>query len=145
MSQLPISRGYSLVELMIVLVVASVLAAIAYPSYRSHLMQGAIPQATGGLALYAMRMEEYYQDHRSYRDANKACGAAAPATEKFSFSCAVDSTGQTYLLTATGAGTDLSAFKYTLDELGNEKTTALPEGWGTVPANCWIQKRNGSC
>lgn len=138
-------QAYTLVELMIVLVIAGILGAVAYPSYRDHLIRGAIPQATGGLALYAMRMEEYYQDNRSYTDSNKACGATAPVTEKFSFSCKPDSTGQSYVLTATGAENDLAAFSYTLDHNGNENTIALPKDWGTVPVNCWIQKKSSSC
>ena len=138
-------QGYSLVELMIVLVIASILAAIAYPSYRDHLIEAAIPQATGGLAVYAMRMEEYYQDNRRYTGSNKACGVTAPATEKFSFSCKADSTGLGYVLTATGTTGDLTAFSYTLDQNGNEKTIALPRDWGKVPIDCWIKKKSSSC
>ena len=130
---------------MIVLVISSILAAIAYPSYRDHLIEAAIPQATGGLALYAMRMEEYYQDNRSYVDSTNACGATAPATEQFSFSCEPDSTGQSYVLTATGASGDLESFSYTLDHNGNEMTIAMPTNWGSVPVNCWIRKKSSSC
>ena len=129
---------------MIVLVIASVLAAIAYPSYREHLIRGALPQATGGLSLYAMRLEEYFQDRRSYRNADEACGVAPPMTQAFNFSCVPGDGGNSFLITATGRTGDLAAFSFTLDHLGNQRTIALPQSWGRAPADCWVQRR-GPC
>ena len=139
------SPGFSLVELMIVLVIASILGAVAYPSYRDHLMRTAIPEATGGLSLYSARLEEYYLDHRSYAGSSGACALPSPGTQRFSFSCEAKNNGQSYLLTASGVSGDLASFSFTLDQNGNEQTIHLPAGWGNVPANCWIQKRQASC
>ena len=136
--------GFSLIELMIALVIASLLATVALPAYRDHMIRGAIPQATGGLSLFAMRMEEYYQDHRSYANGTN-CGAAAPASEKFSFSCATASEGQSYVLTAVGIAGDLTEFSYTLDQTGAARTVTLPAAWGNVPVNCWIIKKSATC
>ena len=77
--------GFTLVELMIVLVIASILGAIAYPSYRDHLTRAGIPEATGGLSLYAARLQEYYLDHRSYQGSEGRCALPAPDAGKFSF------------------------------------------------------------
>ena len=136
--------GFSLIELMIALVIASLLATVALPAYRDHMIRGAIPQATGGLSLFAMRMEEYYQDHHTYASST-SCGATTPVSEKFSFSCVTASAGQSYVLTAVGISSDLTAFSYTLDETGAAKTVALPTAWGDVPLNCWIIKKNATC
>lgn len=136
--------GFSLIELMIALVIASLLAAVAMPAYRDHVIRGAIPQATSGLSLFAMRMEEYYQDHHTYASDNQ-CGAVTPVSEKFSFSCSTASAGQAYVLTAVGMSGDLTAFSYTLDQTGVARTIALPAEWGKVPVDCWIIKKNGSC
>jgi type IV pilus assembly protein PilE len=137
--------GFTLVELMIVLVIASILGAILYPSYRDHLIRAALPEATGSLSLYAARLEEHYLDYRSYADSSGGCALPVQNAGKFSFSCRPGSDGQSYQLTATGVSGDLASFSYTLDQNGNERTTGLPSGWGTVPADCWIQKRQASC
>jgi type IV pilus assembly protein PilE len=139
------SSGFSLVELMIVLVIASILGAIVYPVYRDHMIRAAIPEATGGLSLYATQLDEYYLDQRTFKNAQNQCALPAPATGKFRFSCTTGNGGQSYLLTATGASGDLTSFSYTLDQNGNERTTELPSAWGEVPANCWVHKRQASC
>lgn len=137
--------GFTLVELMIVLAIASVLATLIYPSYRDHLIRGAIPEAISGLSLYAARLEEYYLDHRTYESTAGRCAPIGPDAGRFSFNCEPRSNGQAYLLTATGVSGDLAEFTFTLDQNGNERTIALPTTWGSVPANCWIQKRQASC
>lgn len=144
---MPSSRmiaGFSLIELMVALVIASILAAFAMPAYRDHMIRSAIPQATSGLSLFAMRLEEYYQDHHTYANGEN-CGASAPVSEHFKFSCSTASSGESYVLTAVGNSGDLIAVSYTLNQAGVARTTALPEGWGTVPVNCWITRRNGAC
>ncbi len=137
--------GFTLVELMIVLVIASVLGAMIYPSYRDHVIRAAITEATSGLSLYAARLDEYYLDQRSFKNAQNKCALDAPPAGQFSFSCSTGGDGQTFMLTATGVSGDLASFSYTLDQSGNERTIALPLSWGRVPATCWIQKRQATC
>lgn len=145
MSDVPTQAGFSLIELMIALAVAAIVAAFALPSYHDHLQRSYLPEASSGLLLTAMRLEQYYQDHRSYLDGT-ACGVPLPASRHFSFSCTPAADGQSFLLTATGIVQDtMHEFALTLDQAGNARTTSLPDSWGSAPMDCWIDKRGGQC
>jgi type IV pilus assembly protein PilE len=139
--------GFSLIELMIALAIATILAVASVPSYRDHLMRSRIPEATSGLLLTGMRLEQYYQDHRSYASTdNSACGVTLPQPVRFAFSCTVASDGQSFLVSARGQKDGpMAGFAYTLDQLGVQRTTALPGEWGDAPANCWVEKRGAGC
>lgn len=137
--------GFTLVELMIVVIIASILAAYAIPTYRDHAMQARIPEATANLSMWRLQLEQYYQDQRKYGDA-KTCGVVIDASANFTFGCQSREGGQSYLLTATGVpASGMADFAFTLDQTGAAATTALPEGWGKITANCWIVKRGKVC
>ncbi len=145
MPEVSTEAGFSLIELMIALAVAAIIAAFAIPSYQDHLQRSFLPEASSGLQLSALRLEQYYQDRRSYLG-DRGCGVALPAPRRFAFNCIPAADGQAFLLTATGVAQDtMRGFTFTLDQQGNARTTALPEGWGTVPQPCWIAKRGGGC
>lgn len=145
MSDVRSHAGFSLVELMVALAIAAIIAAFALPAYRDHMMRSRIPEATSGLLLTAMRLEQFYQDRRSYRDGVK-CGADLPSSEFFTFSCQPAADGQSFLLVATGKqGGAMEGFTYTLDQQGMTSTTALPAAWGTASLDCWISRRGGTC
>jgi len=140
-------RGFSLIELMVALAIATILAVVTVPSYRDHVLRSRIPEATSGLLLAGMRLEQYYQDHRSYASAVAAgCGVPMPQAGEFAFSCTVPSDGQSFLLSALGRGDGaMAGFTYTLDHLGAQRTMALPAAWGKAPVDCWIEKRMARC
>ena len=139
--------GFSLIELMVALAIATILAVVTVPSYRDHLMRSRIPEATSGLLLTGMRLEQFYQDHRSYANlSTAACGVTLPQPEQFNFDCTVPSDGQSFLLTAVGrVSGSMAGFGYTLDHLGTQRTTSLPIDWGDAPVDCWVEKRRSRC
>jgi type IV pilus assembly protein PilE len=137
--------GFTLIELMMVVLISSIIAAIAIPSYRQYVIAARIPEATSQLTFYRFRMEQYYQDNQTYRR-NAICGIALTNTENFNYSCVTLNDGQSYLITAQGNNVNnMGAFAYTINEAGRTATTALPAAWGTVPRDCWILKANRGC
>ena len=137
--------GFTLIELMMVVLISSIVAAIAIPSYRQYAISARIPEATSQLTFYRFKMEQYYQDNQTYGK-NSVCGIVLTNTENFNYTCVTPSDGQTYLITAKGNNVNgMNAFSYTINETGRATTTALPATWGTVPRDCWIVKANKGC
>ncbi|HZF85333.1 MAG TPA: prepilin-type N-terminal cleavage/methylation domain-containing protein, partial [Burkholderiaceae bacterium] len=58
-------RGFTLIEVMVVVAVIGILAAIAYPSYRDYVLRGQIAEGTAGLMSLQADMERHYQNHRT--------------------------------------------------------------------------------
>ena len=145
------SSGFTLIELLIVVAIVGILAAIAVPMYTDHITRAQLAEAHTGLSDFRVRMEQYYQDNKSYPN---WCGGAAslpaftaPAgTQYFTFACAAGATaGQNYTMSATGvAAGGTGGFTYTITEANVRATTAVPTGW-TTSTTCWVTKKNGSC
>ena len=133
------TRGFTLIEVLITVAIVAILASIALPSYTAYVTRSRLPVALDALSSVATRMEQRYQDTGSY--ANGAnCGVTLPEVANFTLTCALADAGQSYTVTATGAG-PVSGYAYTINQLGVRATTAHPKG--TV-ANCWSM-RGGTC
>jgi type IV pilus assembly protein PilE len=138
------ASGFTLIELMVTIAIIAILASVALPVYRDYVIRGHIPPATATLAEMRVKMEQYYQDNRKYTDAC-AVGASVepPTSSEFTYSCTIPN-AEEFTLTAEGKG-QMTGFTYTLDYKNARKTTSLPTGWGSVPANCWVTKKGGQC
>jgi len=138
--------GFTLIEAMIVTAIVAILAAVALPSYTAYVRRSHILEAIARLADARARMEEYFQDERTYVDASGGCGAApnAPAPpDAFVITCSATASSFTY--TATGRGArGMSAFVYSIDEAGAQATVSVPSGWQRT-ADCWTLRADGSC
>lgn len=128
-------KGFTLVELMIVAVIVGILVMVAFPSYSDYVTRGKLAEATSGLADGRVKMEQFFQDNRTY-----VGGTCPAATTNFTFACS-NLTAATYTITATGIADNLSAYSYTIDET-NTRASITP--WGNS-ATCWVINRGGAC
>ena len=62
-------RGFTLIELMIVVAVVAILAAVGYPSYRDYVARGQRSQGQQLLSDIAQRQEQFLLDSRRYATA----------------------------------------------------------------------------
>ena len=138
-------QGFTLIEVMIVVAIVAILAAVAIPSYTEYIQRSRIIESTSTLASMRVKMEQYFQDNRSYVNSCTA-GTVAPtpvATTFFTYLCS-NLGNSTYLVTATGVGA-MANFGFTIDQANNQLTTAVPSNWTLPTAQCWVKKRDGSC
>jgi len=59
-------QGFTLIELMVALVIAGILAAIAYPAYTSHLQRSRRADAVAALTAVMQTQERYRSNNSSY-------------------------------------------------------------------------------
>lgn len=146
------SRGFTLIEVMVTVAIVAILSAIAFPSYTQYIQRARIVEAVSTLSDMRNKMEQYFQDNRTWNPPGPAIapcnpGTVAPlpaATQFFTFACG-GLGANTYTVTATGnAGTAMAGFAYSVDQANLRTTVALPAGWVVTP-NCWVLKRDGTC
>jgi type IV pilus assembly protein PilE len=78
------SRGFTLIELMIVLAVIALIMAVAYPSYRDHVARGQRSQGQQFLSDFAQRQEQFLLDRRQYATTLGTLGLSVPEGIKYS-------------------------------------------------------------
>lgn len=144
------SAGFTLIEVMIVVAIIGILAAIALPAYGEYVLRGKIAEATSTMSSLRIKMEQYYQDNRNYGTVSSACPTTAvpttpPDTKYFTYTCAVGATNQTYTITVAGvAAQGTTGFGYTINE-SNTRATTGTGSWGKTSTTCWVTKKDGSC
>ena len=144
------SRGFTLIELMITVVIVAILAAVALPSYRGYILRGQVVDATAGLSTMRADMERYFQDNRTYASVGTLkppCAAGTDDSRKvgtFQLSCDGDPTDK-FTIQAVGSGSTLG-FTYKIDESNKRSTTAVgtSSGWATCGTS-WITKKGQTC
>lgn len=127
-------KGFTLIELMITVAIIGILAAVAVPNYTDYVKRGKAAEATTDLANGRVRMEQFFQDNRTY--VNGPC----PADGKY-FTYACVSNAATYTITATNKASDMTGFAFSINQ-NNAKTSTFD---GTTGATCWLTKKGGTC
>ena len=148
-------RAFTLIELMIVVAIIAILAAIAVPLYSDYILRARLTDATDALLAMQANMERYYQDNRTYQAFTSAqqgaavvqppCTAGLPGTSAGTFTLSCLNTSNTaYTVQAQGSGAT-QGFTYTINQQGVRATKALPANWGATCDTAWIIKRGQSC
>lgn len=147
--------GFTLIELMVVVAIIGIIAAIAFPNYTDYVMRSRTNEAVAGLADLRVKMEQFFQDNRTYVGAD-AAGAVTqvPANTKFfDFKYTTTCAGTTTSLSATGytiracgkTTGPMSGFEYTVNETNTRATTITGNSGWTGNTACWVTSKGGNC
>lgn len=138
-------RGFTLIEMLVVVTIIALLAAFAIPQYGQYVRRSQITEAVVFMSDYRVKLEQYFQDNRKYGNARCADVAAPlwsdfkPANARyFIYECTVTGGGTGYMLTAKGAAGRAVGHEYTMTESGAKSTTLYDNKPQTNKA-CWLQ------
>jgi type IV pilus assembly protein PilA len=140
-----IQKGFTLIELMIVVAIIAILAAIAIPAYQDYIIRS---QVTEGLSLAdgaKTAVAEFYSNKGVFPTTNASAGLASATSISGSYVTSVAATG-TGLITITYGGskpanTKIATFTLILSAKTNQGSTQFTCKVGTinpkyVPTTC---------
>ncbi|MDI3381954.1 type IV pilin protein [Xenophilus aerolatus] len=136
------AKGFTLIELMIVVAVVAILAAIAYPSYQEYVMRSRRVEGQSMLNDAAARMERWRAQNGSYPQPStdtdyQKLMARGRSSENGYYTLTVEATPTAYTLTAERAlaqQADTRCGNFTLDSTGKK---GMAPGTPGTAADCW--------
>lgn len=134
------NRGFTLIELMVVVAIVAILAAIAVPAYTGQVRRSHRADALSGSTDLQLRQERYRANHASYATSMDVLLGSAAATSSFNsshpyYNFAISGASATgYTVTANAEGDQAS------DTACNPMTAAMAAGVMTktpTEGRCW--------
>ena len=133
-------KGFTLIEMMIVVAIIGILASIAIPSYLDYVKKGKAAEATSVLADLRIKMEQCFQDNRSYAACAAFCAPTSGAVN-FGYACTAAPDALTYQINAAGvAAKGMTGFAFSINQ--NNAKTSTYDG---TSGGCWLTSKTGSC
>jgi type IV pilus assembly protein PilE len=128
------SRGVTLIELLIVVIIIGIIAGVAYPSYRQAVIRSNRTEAKAALESVSQQLEKCFTRVNSYAECFEEDLVALPAeTDRYTFALEGAATATTYVIQAIprgGQAADTTCGTLKINQRGQRTQT----GPGT---DCW--------
>lgn len=124
-------KGFTIIELMIVIVIVAILVALAYPSYIQYVRKSKRGEAQQLLLNWSINQEIFRSSNTAYADEDDL---PPPSHDNYAFSVVGTPTGTTYELQADASGdqeNDEAKDGTSCDVL------SLNQNGVKLPASCW--------
>jgi type IV pilus assembly protein PilE len=137
---------------MITIAIIAIIVSIALPSYNQYVTRAKIQEATSALLAQRTKLEQFFQDQRTYAGAcvNNTVAALPTGLKYFTITCPTLNATQ-YVVRADGgiAGGDqsMAGFRFEINEANIRTTPQVPTaaGWSLPSTNCWVSKKPNLC
>lgn len=129
-------QGFTLVEMMIVVVIMAIIASIAVPSYQNNIRKANRADGMDMALEVAQRMERCFTAYSAYNNAN--CPTAATTSTKGHYSIAVSAAASAFTVTATASSNqqkkDTQCKTFAVDQTGKKTAT---DASNAATTTCW--------
>lgn len=98
-------KGFTLIEVMIVVAIIGILSAIAYPSYTASVRKGKRAQARTAILELMQQQERYMTQRNTYLFFTNSRGTTVPATVPFTTYSGDNTTSTAYWMSSSACGT----------------------------------------
>ena len=128
--------GFTLIELMIVVAIVAILAAIAFPSYQDSIRLARRSDAADGLMNLQSLQEKYRANNTIFGTLAQIGGAAVSGDGFYTLTVGNNAAATTYTLTATAVAGTTQALDAGCTVMTLTVVAATPRGV-KAPAVCW--------
>lgn len=130
-------KGFTLIELMIVIAIIGILAAIAVPQYQTYTKKAKFSEVTGATAPYKLAVELCYADQLAIANCGTPGTAGIPANVS-------GAAGYVATVATSGSGV-VTATAVSTSGLAGETYVLTPAAGGSTASNSLTWSKTGTC